>query len=135
MSFQTFGEARGIIRKKSDHVRSDSSCSRTLGRFSEEIVDLNRKMRAQSTQAGDSVIAIVNADDIHGRMMADAISPHSEWQAIRDMHLVPFALGVVRREHMQEFIGIFDAEAMGKLRKTPRAAVVIDFDTVEIFTV
>lgn len=75
--------------------------------------------------AEDTVIVLINVDDIHGREMADGIMPGYDWQQYRDQGLVPFARGLAEREGIQRVIDLFDSFAGDQLRQREGLAVVV----------
>ena len=84
--------------------------------------------------AEEVVITLINVDDVHGSVLADALMPGFDWQSIRDRGEVPFARGLAAREGLQEFLEITDLEASTKLREAQALSViVVDRGVAEVF--
>jgi hypothetical protein len=91
--------------------------------------ELNMDVRQKSV-----VITIINVDDPHGRLIADVLMPHHNWQPYRDRGEVPFARGLATRGGIEDILGIFDQDARDKLVAMQGVAVVVvDHNVAEVY--
>lgn len=81
-------------------------------------------------------IAILNADDAHGRILADMSMPRHDFQQYRDRGELPVARGLVTRDGMEAALSTFDDQAAVKLQEFEGlAVVVVDHGVAEVFPV
>lgn len=95
--------------------------------FKNRVTELNRT-------AADTVIVLINVDDVHGRSIADILMPGFNWQEVRDRGMVPIARGLASKAAIQDMLAQFDVEACKKLKgMTELAVVVVDEAVAEVF--
>jgi hypothetical protein len=92
------------------------------------------RVQERSLRPEDVVITLINADDAHGKFLADALMPGHDWQAYRDRGEIPFARGLAARGGVEDFIEQFDAEAWKKLKdmKSDLVVVIVDRGVAEV---
>jgi hypothetical protein len=91
-------------------------------------------MKALGKSPQDVVIVLINADDVHGRHLADILMPGHNWQEYRDRGEVPFARGLAARDGIEEALAVIDQDAALKLKKQRGiSVVVVDYGTAEVF--
>jgi hypothetical protein len=92
------------------------------------------RMKALGKSPQDVVIVLINADDVHGRHLADILMPGYNWQEYRDRGEVPFARGLAARDGIEEALAVIDQDAALKLKKQRGiSVVVVDYGTAEVF--
>lgn len=95
--------------------------------FRNRVTELNRT-------SADTVIVLINVDDVHGRSIADVLMPGFNWQEVRDRGMVPVARGLASKAVIQDMLVQFDVEACEKLKgMTELAVVVVDEAVAEVF--
>jgi len=110
------------------------NCTTTFEAQSDRVQHFIKRMEVLHKSPEEVVIVLINADDIHGRHLADILMPGHDWQQYRDRGEAPFARGLAERAGIQEALWVIDQNAAEKLRNTKGiAVVVIDFETAEVF--
>jgi hypothetical protein len=94
--------------------------------FKRRIVELRKS-------PADLAIVVLNVNDPHGGLIADALMPGHNWDEIRARGEIPFARGLAMREGMQGAVDAIDKEAGDKLRTAKTAVIVMDFGVVDVF--
>lgn len=95
--------------------------------FRNRATELNRT-------AADTVIVLINVDDVHGGPIVDVLMPGFNWQEVRDRGMIPIARGLASKAATQNILAEFDVEACKKLEgMTELAVVVVDEAVAEIF--
>lgn len=80
------------------------------------------------------VVVLINVDDPHGRPIAEALMPDTDWQPFRDRGETPVARGIAMRAGILQALSLFDSEAAAKLgAMSELAIVVIDRGVAEVF--
>jgi len=111
------------------------NCLRTAEANAGRIAHFARRIVDRGADPASIVIVCINVDDPHGSMLADALMPGMDWQAIRDRGERPFANGLAVREGIQEALDMIDADAAANLREWQGVAVVVvDHGTADVFT-
>jgi len=122
-------EAVAVIRAVEKH-----NCRGTLELSADRVAHFKQRLTERGLSASDTVIVLINVDDVHGGPLADVLMPGMNWQKIRDRGEVPFARGLAGREGVQEALATFDQEAAAKLQEmTDVAVVVVDHGVAEVF--
>ncbi len=124
-------DALAVMRAVAKH-----NCRNTYEAQGERVLHFQARAVQLGKTPADVVIVLINVDDPHGRLMADALMPGHDWQAYRDRGEVPFARGLAGREGVQNMLRIFDAEAADKLSgydATAVAVVVVDYGVAEVY--
>ena len=123
-------DAVAVIRAVEKH-----NCRNTLELNEERVEHFKRRLAERGPTADQTVIVLLNVDDIHGGPLADILMPGQNWQEIRDRGEVPFARGLAMREGIQEALGTFDKDAAEKLQGMTDvvAVVVVDHGVAEVF--
>jgi hypothetical protein len=110
------------------------SCQKTLQLNIDRVTHFKHRFAERKLQADESVIVVLNADDVHGNELAAVLMPDQNWQEIRDRGEVPFARGLAGRAFMQAALNAFDADAATKLLNMKQlAVVVVDHGVAEVF--
>lgn len=118
------------------HAVGKHNCRGILELNADRIEHFKRRMVERDLSPSEAVIVFLNANDVHGGPLADALMPGFNWQEIRDCGEVPFARGLAMREGIQEALATFDKEAAEKLRgMADTAVVVVDHGVAEVFEV
>jgi hypothetical protein len=123
--------AMGVARAVGKH-----NCRNTIELNADRIEHFKRRLTERQLSPSDVVIVILNVDDIHGSLLAEALMPGTDWQEYRDRGEIPFARGLAERAGITESIDHFDQEAGAKLRdEAGLAVVVVDHGVAEVFPV
>ena len=111
------------------------NCRNTLESQADHVIRFKQRVAKLGRTASNTVITLVNVDDIHGRRLANALMPGTNWQEIRDRGETPLARGLAGREGIQGYLETFDQEAAAKLRDMTDiiAVVVVDNGVAEVF--
>lgn len=80
-----------------------------------------------------AVITLINADDVNGVHVAEALMPGTDWSAFRARGETPYARGLAGRPGVQQIVDMLDRDEGDKLRELRVALVVIDHQTVAVF--
>ena len=116
------------------HAVEKHNCRNTFELNADRVAHFKRRLAERGMTADQAVIVLLNVDDIHGSLLADALMPGHNWQEIRDRGEVPFARGLAMREGIQGALDTFDKEAAEKLQgMTDIAVVVVDRGVAEVF--
>lgn len=94
------------------------------------------QQRYIATGAGpkDVIIVLVQVDDPYGAILADALMPGYDWQAIRDRGEVPLARGLAGYAGIAEAVAFLDPEAGEHLKAIQGLAVaVVGYGTAEVY--
>ena len=122
-------DALAMIRAIEKH-----NCKLTLETQRDRVEHFKNRAKQLGTNPDTVVIVLVNVDDVHGKILAEALMPGHEWQLYRDRGEVPFARGLAGRTGVQEFLALFDTDAAEKLQViNGLAVVVVDRGTAEVF--
>jgi len=125
-----------IVASNSDMTIGKSNCFNTFERYMDGVERCKVRLVECGLAASYAVIVLVNADDVHGGPIANALMPGTDWQKIRDRGETPFARGIAIREGIQKTLNTFDREAGVKLQNTNGVAVVVvDHGVAEVFQV
>jgi len=109
-------------------------CNETFAENADKVASLKERISEGRLTSAQVVITIVNADDFHGRIIANEAMPGFNWQEIRDRGEIPYARGLSLREKIQDFLNFIDVAAADKLRDMNEVAVVvIDHGVAEVF--
>ena len=73
------------------------NCINTLKMNADRVEDFKERVAIRGLANADVVIVVMNVNDHNGAMLADALMPGHDWQAIRDRGETPFARGLARR--------------------------------------
>lgn len=110
------------------------NCINTLNMNADRVAHFKQRMVELGATAQEVVIVLLNADDVNGGLLAEALMPRHDWQVYRDRKEVPFARGLAGREGIQAALCIFDEQAATKLREMIEVAVVVvDHGVAEVF--
>lgn len=110
------------------------NCRGTLDMNADRVAHFKSRLVERGLTPQEAVITVINVDDPHGAVLAEALMPGHDWQAYRDRGEVPFARGLASREGVQDFLDVMDEEASAKLRDTTDlSVVVVDRGVAEIF--
>ncbi|SRR6266568_779549 len=110
------------------------NCRGTLDMNADRVAHFKNRLVERGLTPQEVVITVINVDDPHGAVLAEALMPGHDWQAYRDRGEVPFARGLAGREGVQGFLDAIDEEAATKLRDmTDPSVVVVDHGVAEIF--
>jgi|SRR5580698_2224920 hypothetical protein len=110
------------------------NCKVTVDLNAERVEYFRHRVRERGLEPSAVVIVLLNVDDRHGGLLADALMPGHNWQEYRDRGEVPYARGLAMRVGIRGFISDIDKEAAAKLDAISGiAVVVVDFGTVEVF--
>lgn len=111
------------------------NCTKTLEVNAERVAHFKKRIAERGMTPQETVIVVLNVDDVHGGPLADILMPGYNWQEIRERGEIPFARGLAGREGIEEAIGLFDKEAAEKLKDMADqvAVVVVDHGVAEIF--
>jgi len=115
-----------------------SNCKNTLDLNNSRVQHFVGRMNERiDASPEDTVIVIINADDVHGGPLLELLMPGHDWQQYRDRGEVPFGRGLASRDGIQEAIDLIDKDTGAKLRsiKDAIAVVVVDHGTAEAFKV
>lgn len=113
-----------------------AQCKDTFDLNKDRVEHFKQRFVERGFTADSVVIAILNVDDPNGELIADILMPGTDWQAIRDQGMTPFARGLAARKFIQEALELFDALAAEKLKAVHSlAVVVVDHNVAEIFEV
>lgn len=117
------------------HAVSKTNCRGTFDFNIDRVAHFKNRMAERGLLADQVVIVLVNADDVNGGSLADALMPNTNWQQFRDQGQVPFARGLVDRPGIQELLATFDKEAAEKLQTMSGipAVVIVDHGVAEVF--
>jgi hypothetical protein len=94
------------------------NCSHVLELNMKQIKNFQKKIRKLNLNKEEIFIAIINADDIHGKIIAKTLMPQvqsSEYQKIRNKGKTPFIQGIIKRKDFYKVLVVFDPEAAIKL--------------------
>ncbi len=109
------------------------NCDGTLAANAARVAHFKHRVREMG-HVGAVVIVLINVDDGHGSVLADALMPGSDWQQYRDRGEVPFARGLAMRDGVQKFLELIDTDAADKLRAMDGlAVVVVDYGVAEVY--
>lgn len=113
------------------------NCKGTLEANADRVAHFKQRMVDRGLTGKEVVIVVVNVDDANGEVLAEALMPGQDWQAIRDRGEVPFARGLAAREGIREFVSLFDGDAERKMQEMAEevVAVVVDHGVAEVFVV
>ena len=111
------------------------NCRATFDLNVDRVIHFKQRLSELGKTAADTVIVVINVDDIHGGPLAEALMPGHDWSEYWARGEVPFARGLAEREGIQQAIEIFDKEAAAELRDMSDnvAVVVIDRGVAAIF--
>ncbi len=110
------------------------NCGSTLAANAARVAHFKHRVRELGRSAAEVVIVLINVDDGHGSVLADAIMPGHDWQQYRDRGEVPFARGLAMRDGVQKFLELIDTDAADKLRAMDGlAVVVVDYGVAEVY--
>lgn len=125
-------DAAAMIRAVGKH-----NCRLTFEGQADRIAYFERRIGELGRTPDDTIIVLLNVDDVNGKDLADILMPNNgrEWQAMRDQGQVPFARGLAARDGIQAAVAALDEEAGEKLRAMVgvAAVVVVDHGVVEAF--
>ncbi|MCK4781613.1 hypothetical protein KAS79_01665 [Candidatus Parcubacteria bacterium] len=111
------------------------NCQNTLELNADRVAHFKNRISERELTASNTVIVLLNVDDVHGGPIADILMPEYNWKEIRDRGEVPFARGLADREFIQEVLNTFDQEAGKKLQDMSKVAVVVvDHGVAEVFS-
>ncbi len=123
-------DALAMVRAIGKH-----NCGQLLLENAERMEHFVKRIFERDDSPNNVVITLINADDIHGREIAELLIPGHDWNAYRARGELPLARGLAGRDGINEFLDLFDREAGDKLRKTNGIAIVVIHEGVaEIFT-
>ena len=110
------------------------NCRGTLEMNADRVAHFKGRLAELGLSPRDAVITVINVDDPHGAVLAEALMPGHDWQAYRDRGETPFARGLSSTEGVQGFLDAMDEDAATKLREmTDLSVVVVDHGVAEIF--
>lgn len=113
---------------------SKYNCHNTLKLNADRVEYFKKRLAERGLTADQTVIVILNVDDVHGGPLADILMPGYNWQEIRDKGEIPFARGLAMRHGIQTILGAFDKNAATKLQGMHEmAVVVVDYGVAEVF--
>lgn len=111
-----------------------SNCQNLFNLNAERVAYFKQRLSELGRSAADTVIVLINVDDVNGGPIARLLMPGFDWQPIRDRGETPIARGLASREAMEGILISFDSEASEKLKNmTEVAVVVVDEMVAEIF--
>lgn len=111
-----------------------SNCKSLFSINLERVDHFAHRMKVAGHSPAHVVIVLINVDDVHGAVIAEALMPGHNWQEIRDRGELPIARGLAGREGLEEALGSFDKDASDKLKVAEGiAVVVVDHGVAEIF--
>jgi hypothetical protein len=118
-----------VLRAVSKH-----NCAATLEAHAERVPHLVGRIASRGLAPSDVVIVVIAVDDLHGRELAEALMPGTDWSAFRERGEAPYARGLAERAGITDALATFDAEAADKLRSHAGiAVVVVDHGVAEVF--
>ena len=123
--------AHAVVRAVEKH-----NCRILLEAHGERVEYFKRRVVALGRSPEDTVIVLVQVDDVYGGPLAEALMPGHDWQAFRDRGEVPMARGLAGRKGIQAALERFDREAATKLRDMETlgvAVVVVAHGVAEVF--
>jgi hypothetical protein len=124
-------DALAVMRAVAKH-----NCRKTLLAQAERVRHFERRMSVLGVPAKDAVIVVINADDRHGRVIADMLMPGHDWSEIRARGELAYARGLAGRLGMTSVVESMDLEEGIKLRAFDGACVVVmDHGHVAVFDV
>lgn len=111
------------------------NCRSTLVANADRVAHFVARITALDRSPDDVMIVVINVDTEIGGLLADALMPGHDWQAVRDAGQVPFARGLAGRPTMVDFVARVDAveaEKMQRARFRP-IVLVVDHGVVAAF--
>lgn len=121
--------AAGVVQAVAEH-----NCGDTLAMNSDRVAHFIERARVLGKSADEVVITVINVDTPIGGLLADALMPGFDWQAIRDRGEVPFARGLAGREGIQGALDELYPSAGEALRDADGfAVVVVDHGVAAVF--
>lgn len=109
-------------------------CLRLLKLNAEPIARFKARIAELWRTAEDTVIMLINVDDVNGAELADLTMPGHDWQQYRNQGLLPVARGIQDKALMEKVLDVFDTDAAEKLRSNSQLmVVVVDCGVAEIF--
>lgn len=110
------------------------NCRVILEAQTDRVEHFRQRALALGRTSIDVVITLIQVDDPHGRLLADALMPGQDWNQYRQRGEEPFARGLADRSFVQAFLDATDAEAARKLRDWQGMAVIVVANgVVEVF--
>lgn len=91
----------------------------------ERVAHFARRIAELGRDPSEVVIVVLNVDDPVGGLLAAALMPGHDWDAIRAQGQVPFARGLATREPLQEMLDAAEPDAGAALRAISGVAVVM----------
>lgn len=111
-----------------------ANCKKLLDLNADRVEYFKDRVAELKRTAADTVIILLNVDDINGGLISDIVMPGFNWQEIRDSGQIPVARGLVDRIGIQNILAKFDLEACKKLKgMNELAVVVVDEAVAEVF--
>jgi hypothetical protein len=112
-----------VIRAVDEHNRH-AACRQFLDARAERVQHFKNRVRERGDDPAEVLIVVLDVDDPFGGALAAALMPAYDWNPIRERGEKPVALGLARREGIQEAIDHFDKTAGATLRSISGLAVV-----------
>lgn len=110
------------------------NCRKLFEVNADRVAHFKNRMKEKGLSPEQAVITVINADDVHGGPIAEALMPGHDWQQYRDRGEVPLARGLAQRDGIQKVLSKFDEIAAKKLQDMKEiAVVVVDHGTAEVF--
>jgi len=114
---------------------SKANCRNTLELNADRVKHFKSRLAERGMTPYETVIVLLNVNDVHGGPLADVLMLGHNWQEIRDKGEVPFARGLAMRDGIQKALVAFDEDAAKKLQNiSDVAVVVVDHGVAEVFS-
>lgn len=122
-------DALAVVRAVAKH-----NCRALFDLNLERVAHFRDRVDVLGYNAETIVIVLINVDDGHGVILAEALMPGTNWDEYRSRGETPVARGLAVRAGVQDFVDVVDPDAGAKLRDHhDLAVVVVDHGVVEIF--
>lgn len=92
-----------------------------------------RRIAELGRSPADTAIVVINVDDPHGAIAAEALMPGHDWNAYRARGETPIGRGLVERPGIQEMLDAIDPAAALKFAAAEVPVLVVDQGVVEVF--
>ncbi len=112
-----------------------ANCKNTLMQQIDRVKHFEERITELGLSPADVIITLLNVDDPQGGVLAEALMPGHDWQAIRDTGAIPFARGLAGREEIQSLLDAVDPKEAKILRDAGPVpvAIVMDHGVIKIF--
>lgn len=122
-------DALGVMRAVAKH-----NCFRLLELNAEHIKRFVRRVAELGRSPADTVIVVLNVDDMNGGVLAELLMPKYDWSGFRACGEIPVARGLANRDGIEHCLSHVDPEAQAQLvASTELAVVVVDHGVAAVF--